>query len=455
MDNPVQLLARLDTDPRVAKLKSIFPPHSSLALIGGTVRDALLGRAHEDLDFASALTPHETMTLLAQHGVRTIPTGLKHQTITVLPIDGLPHVEITTFRGPNLQAAGGQSFSKTIEEDVQFRDFTLNALAYLVSERKFVDKVGGLEDITTGTIRAVGHAGDRFAEDPLRVLRMVRFACVFSFRIEGKTFAAAPKFAPQLEHVSVERIREEYNKILISEKPDWGTLTLIELGAFAHIIPEVLSFVNFEQNSFHTADLLTHTLEVVRKTSPDLILRLAALLHDVGKPQTLSIDEETQERHFYLHEVTGAEMSERILRRLRYSNEIIDAVVTLVRTHMRPLESGPGGLRRLLRDTGEHYQLWRELKEADASSCKLDPATLEQRLTDFDRQMAEVKLGPKLSPLSSLAIKGTDLLALGMAEGPRIGEILRALHERVLDQPELNERETLLKLASELGDPSA
>ena len=174
-------------------------------------------------------------------------------------------------------------------------------------------------------------------------------------------------------------------------------------------------------------------------TNSNLVLRLAALLHDVGKPATLSVDEQG-ERHFYLHEDVGAKMAQEILFRLRASGEIADQVSTLIKTHMRPLDAGPGGLRRLLRDTGDLYSLWRELKEADASACKIDPENLRQQFVDFDTNMAEVLKGPKVSPLKSLAINGNDLQEIGVPFVRQIGELLRALHERVLDDPALNER---------------
>lgn len=444
-------LEALRADPRVKKLLTALGEEAQLHIVGGTVRDAYLGKTNADIDLASAFPPEILTERLLKQGIKLIPTGLKHQTVTTVPLDGLPGIEITSFRGPHLSPLGGAIVSNSIDEDLKYRDFTVNAMAYDLSSSRFLDPQGGMADLEQKILRAVGNAKERFAEDPLRTLRLVRFATTLDLIPDPETFSAAQASVLELEHVSVERIREEFNKTLLSNSPKMGIRLLLTLGAMDYIIPEILTFVGFEQNTYHTADLLTHTLEVLQKTSPVLPLRLAALLHDVGKPPSLTIDEPSGDRHFYRHEVIGAAMSRKILRYLRYSNELVDAVCTLVSTHMRPIEAGAGGMRRLLRDTSELFPLWRELKYCDASSCKIDIETLQQRLEKFDQDMAKIQQGPELSPLSSLAISGRDLLEAGLKEGPIIGEILRALHERVLDSPELNEKLTLLALAQEMG----
>jgi tRNA nucleotidyltransferase (CCA-adding enzyme) len=264
--------------------------------------------------------------------------------------------------------------------------------------------------------------------------------------IAPETLEASRAFATTLRAVSVERVREEFSKTLTSQQPSRGLLLLLDLGFLPFIMPELIPSVDFEQNKFHRLDVFRHTLEVVENTAPDLVLRLSALLHDVGKPATLSVDEEGN-RHFFLHEVVGAELAHHALTRLRYSNEVTESVTKLVRLHMRPFEAGPGGLRRILRDTGEEYDRWRALKEADIRGCKVSDEAVQEMLVRFDAVMAEIQKGPQLSPLSSLAVRGGDIMQLGTTEGPMIGEILRALHERVLDDPSLNTAEQLLTLA--------
>lgn len=442
-------IQELCEDSRTILLAELLASGGPLYLVGGTVRDAMLKRPPKDLDFASGLTPTELVELLEAAGIRVIPTGLQHQTVTVLPVDGLPSVEITTFRSKGMRPESGLVAGSSIEEDLSYRDFSINALAVDVATRELFDCGSGIEDLKRKKLSAVGNAQERFSEDPLRILRLIRLAAQLEFSIEKETWTAARAALAELPTVSIERIRDEFNKTLLSAKAGWGIMQLQRLGVLKAILPEIDSFVDFEQNRYHKADLFIHTLEVLDGVSPDLILRLSALFHDVGKPPTLSVDEEG-ERHFYRHESVGARLTREILTRLRYSNEIIKQVATLVKTHMRPLTAGPGGLRRLLRDTEELYPQWRELKESDSLACKLEPEQLMAELKDFDIRMQLIQEGPEVSPLSSLAIKGNDLLELGMSPGPKIGEILRALHEKVLDDPSLNTKEILLKLVADI-----
>ena len=446
------LLKQVSSDPRLSPLRVSLGADAELHLVGGTVRDALLGKPHSDIDLATRLTPDQLRLRLEAASIHVIPTGLKHQTVTAVPITGCPAVEITTFRGAGMDPAGGVVAADTILEDLRYRDFTINAMAYCLERCELIDPNGGQADLDAGLVRAVGDPAARFSEDPLRTMRMVRFAAALNFTIVPSTFSAARSFVDKTAAVSVERLREELFKILVAPGVDQGLRQLHDLGLLKLMLPEVDLFYGFEQNRFHKADLFNHTLEVVTGTEPTLVLRLAALLHDVGKPPTLSVDEQG-ERHFYLHEDVGAKMAQQILLRLRASGELTDQVCTLIKTHMRPLDAGPGGLRRLLRDTGDIYSLWRVLKEADASACKINPENLRQQFAEFDANMAEILKGPKVSPLKSLAVNGNDLQEIGVPFGRQIGELLRALHERVLDDPSLNDKETLLKLARQISGP--
>lgn len=436
-------------DPRVVKLSSALGSDAQLHLVGGTVRDCLRGAGAQDLDFATSLVPAEVAARLERAGIRQIPTGLKHQTVTALPDPDMPAVELTTFRGPEMSPQGGVVVGASIDEDLRYRDFTVNAIAFDIATATLRDPLQGAADINSRLLRAVGDPQARFREDPLRTMRLVRFAVQLDFSIDEATFGAARALASSIQQVSVERIRDELVKTLLSPDPARGFRLFHQLGLLALVLPEVETFVGFEQNRFHKADLFEHTLEVVEKSAPDLTLRLAALLHDVAKPATLSVDD-AGDRHFFRHEIVGADIAEEIMQRLRFSNAVVRDVSVLIRTHMRPLSAGAGGLRRLLRDTGELYPLWRALKWADASACKIDDQVLARELHEFDEAIAEVKKGPELSPLKSLALNGRDLLELGIPESPLIGRILRGLHEQVLDNPELNDRDTLLALVPEL-----
>lgn len=444
-----KLLENIARDPRVVMICSALGGDAGLHLVGGTVRDAMLGNAHADIDLATKFEPDVLRRRLEAAGIHVIPTGLKHQTVTAVPVAGAPAVELTTFRGPGMNPQGGVVSSDSISEDLSFRDFTINAMAWDIGGGKLIDPTGGQADLKARLIRAVGSPAERFSEDPLRTMRMVRFSAALGFAIDPATFEAARGFTEKTAGVAIERLREELFKTLIAPGVEDGIRQLHELGLLKALLPEVDLFYGFEQNRFHKADLFNHTLEVVARTNSDLVLRLAALLHDVGKPPTLSVGEDG-ERHFYLHEDVGAKMAEEILLRLRASGELIQQVSTLIRTHMRPLDAGPGGLRRLLRDTAELYPRWRELKEADASACKIEPENLRAQFAEFDSNMAEVLKGPKVSPLKSLAVDGNDLQSIGVPFGPEVGIVLRALHERVLDDPALNVKDTLIQLAREM-----
>ena len=446
-------LNQLLADERFVALHRALPG-AELYFVGGCVRDALRGLTPKDLDFACALEPDALTAQLTAAGMYVIPTGLRHQTVTVIALPETSQIEITTFRGPGMSPAGGVVKGNSIEEDLAYRDFTVNSLA-LSCTGKLIDPNNGAADIDSRLLRTVGNSDDRFKEDPLRVWRLVRFACSLQFAIDPSTETAAAKFAEAATKVSIERIRDEFNKIMVSPEPVRGLRLLLKLGVLAPILPEVASMEGFEQNKFHHLDLLEHTFAVVEKTEPILELRLSALLHDIGKIPTLTVSEpkpgETAgDRHFYLHEAVGADMTGEIMERMRYSNQQASQVGTLVRTHMRPVTAGPGGLRRLLRDTEEVFDLWRALKEADASSTPMDPEELRTQLAAFDEAMVEIKKGPNVSPLKNLAIGGQELIELGMTPGPQFGVILRALHERVLDNPELNTREALLGLVNEI-----
>lgn len=442
-----QFLARIERLSHA--LKNPDGVWSPLYVVGGTVRDAYLRRGSADIDLASPLLPVELAKRLEMSGLRVLPTGLKHQTVTVLWEDGST-AEITTFRKQGITSKEGVVQGDTIEEDLRLRDFTINALAYGVHDQRIIDPCQGICDLNNGVLRGVEDPEQRFKEDPLRILRMVRLACTLNFGIDTETYAAAIRVVPMLRETSAERIREEFNRIVMSSLPGLGLRLLADLGVVASHFPELAVCVGFEQNRFHKADVFEHTLEVVENVEADLTLRLAALFHDIGKPPTMTLDEVDGDRHFFKHEVVGAELTEQLMSRLRYSNEMIRDVSELVRLHMRPTEAGAGGLRRLLRDTGELFERWRALKDADARACRLPGEHVDALMEKFDLAMAEIRHGPAVSPLASLAVKGRDLLKSGYKAGPAIGIILRALHERVLDDPSLNEKSTLLALVPEI-----
>lgn len=471
--------ALLSCPPTTSQIAPIVcQEHPQLYVVGGTLRNFFIDNSPSDLDLATSLAPQEIIDRLSAANMHSIFTSEKHLTVTAViphsfayieqesgekenqtPDDqhSYQHVEITTLR--DIPVLGNPELrpGSDILKDLEYRDFTVNALAYDFHTDELIDPYNGLADIANRVLRGVSSPHLRFKEDPLRIMRMVRLAVQYGLRIDTETWEAATALPESLITISPERLRDELTKLLLSPSPARGIELLAQCGALKFILPEVDAFQNFEQNKYHKADLFYHTLEALSNTNQhiqhssedNLILRLAALLHDVGKPASLSVDSQG-ERHFYLHEVIGAEMIQPILSRLRFSNDIIRTVKNLVRHHMRPIDCGHPGIRRLLRDTNDTFTLWRALKEADGTACTTDKAIVLQQLEHFDQQVELVKSAPDVSPLKSLAINGTDLLELGIPKGKQIGELLRKLHELVLEDPDCNTKEFLLMQAKEL-----
>lgn len=438
-------LANLCKSKDLQTLLSALGDDSELYLVGGSIRDALTGLPTSDLDLACSLSPEKITEKLITAGIHTIPTGLQHQTVTAVISEATGNIEITTFRGSGMKPCGGVVQGKSIEEDLAFRDFTINSIAYNCKTFELIDPHQGLKDIEAKIIRCVGSAKERFAEDPLRVLRMIRFHSTLGFAIEENLIKDSSEFINAFKLISIERVRDEFSKTICGKNVTSALTLLHEIGILKTFLPELSTCVGFEQNRYHSKGVFEHTLEVVSKTRPQLTLRLSALFHDIGKPPSLSIGEDG-ERHFYKHERIGAEMTQEIMPRMKYSKKLTEQVRKLVDTHMRPITAKAAGLRRLLRDTEGVYPLWRELKEADATSVRLNQEMLSKQLIDFDESIQKILEQPDVSPLKNLAIKGNDLIELGLSPNPRFGEILRALHEKVLDEPELNRKDILIDL---------
>ena len=438
-------LRQILLNPELRLLESTLA--TELYLVGGTVRDAIAGlETKGDFDLAANLSPEVILARLTKANIQVIPTGLKHQTVmAVFPAAQL-HVEITSLR--TKKSDGTIGVGTSIDEDLRLRDFTINALAFSFNDKLLLDPLSGGKDIENKIIRACANPLERIKEDPLRALRAVRLAATLGYTIDGKTAEAVKQSAELLRKVSLERIRDEFEKILVGPFPRRGLELLLELNLLAVCLPEIMSSVNCAQNRFHSADVFVHTLDVLDNTRADLLLRLSALFHDIGKPHTISIDEETGDRHFYKHETVGADITSKALSRMKFSNEVNEATTALVRLHMRPTDSGTPGLRRLIRDTGELFPIWRELKEADTLATNVNSEVFLSHLKEFDERIAEIKKGPELSPLSALALKGKDLMAMGIPQSPIMGVILRHLHEKVLDNPEINTVEALTGIVS-------
>lgn len=419
-------------------------------LVGGCVRDLLLGRPPGDWDIATAATPDQVQATFS----RTRPTGIAHGTVTVLA--GNRALEVTTFRTEGKYSDHRHPdwvrFTTAIEADLSRRDFTINAMA-LSEDGRLIDPFHGLRDLCRGVIRAVGNPEQRFKEDALRMLRAVRFSAQLGFRIDDATLAAIAKHAALLQHVSKERIRDEFSKLLLAPKPQAALNTLKDTGLLQQFLPELLEGVGVEQNIHHAYTVWEHNVRACEEAPPVLHLRLAALLHDVAKPRCLTVDEHGG-RHFYHHEVVGAQMANDILRRLRYDNDTRRRVVHLIRHHLA-LHHYPdmtdAAVRRLIRRIGlEHLDDLVQLRIADRKASGTKRSPLSRGATLLLRRIEKVLEEDAAFGLKDLAVNGHDVMRiLQIPPGPKVGKVLNDLLEMVLEDPSLNDPQTLEQIIRE------
>ena len=414
--------------------------------VGGCVRDSLLGRAPQDWDICTAARPEETAACFSD--LRTILTGARYGTVTVLYED-IPY-EITTFRAEegysDCRHPDAVRFLPALEGDLARRDFTVNAMA-ADSAGRVTDCCGGLEDLRQGRVRCVGDPEQRFQEDALRILRGLRFAARFDFSIDPATGAAIHALAPLLGRVAPERLSKELTGLLCG--PGAGRI-LGEYGdVLTLLIPELGPCRGFVQyNPHHIFDVWTHILHVLEGVPPRPVLRLAALLHDVGKPACFTMDKNLV-GHFYGHAVAGAAMAEDILRRLRFDGHTVQTVTRLVRRHDRDLPRTARAMSRMLGEFGEDtVRDLLLLRAADRMGKGTEPAEAVQADLETATALLEQVLAAKTCfSLRHLAVNGRDLTALGMAPGPALGRTLQALLAAVMEERVPNEREALLELA--------
>jgi tRNA nucleotidyltransferase (CCA-adding enzyme) len=426
--------------PRLAPIVLALGSDADVHLVGGAVRDLALGAAASDIDIASRLLPEEAALRCVRSGLKVVETGLKHGTITIVH-EG-EHIELTTFRQPNPHHVN--KYALSITEDLGGRDFTINALAVSLSSYALVDPFLGLSDLASRTLRCVGDASQRFNEDPLRLLRMIRFGVAAGRTVTPQTLEAAQRHAERILEVSPERVQVELKRILVTAHPAAAIRQMLALGLLKLVLPELIPMVGVEQNEFHTEDVFDHTLSVLERCPPNAMLRLIALFHDSGKPATLSVGEDGR-RHFYEHETVSERLCLAALERLKFSGEEITHVSRVVRMHMRPIECGPPGIRRILRDVAPYYDDWRTFKYADAPPIMADDMVL-QRLSQFD-EMVAAELRRREKQGNRLAVRGDDLIALGMKPGAAMGKLLKELEELVIENPDRNTKEELLREA--------
>ncbi len=414
-------------------------------VVGGCVRDSILGREPEDWDITTSAKPEQVKKLFP----RTIDTGIQHGTVTVmLEKEGF---EVTTYRIDGKYEDSRHpkevTFTPNLTEDLRRRDFTINAMAYN-NETGLVDAFGGLEDIDRKIIRCVGNAKERFSEDALRIMRAIRFSAQLGYSIEEETCEAIKELAPTLEAISAERVRVELEKLLISPNPNYLQYAY-EMGITKVILPEFDVCMETPQNHpHHMYGVGEHVLHSLDKVEPDRILRLTMLFHDIGKPATISTDEEGI-NHFYEHHQVGEEMTREILKRLRFDNDTINKVCKLVLYHDYGNSVTPDMriVRRAINRVGEEmFPYLFPVKRADvlAQSDYMREEKLES-IDQWEKIYYEIMDASQCVSLKDLAVTGKDLIAEGYKPGPELGRMLNELLNLVLENPQCNTREYLLQ----------
>lgn len=416
--------------------------------VGGCVRDSILGRKPDDWDITTSATPQETKQLFQ----KTFDTGIEHGTITVLL--GKDAYEVTTYRVDgkyeDSRHPSEVTFTRSLKEDLLRRDFTMNAMAYNDKEG-LVDIFGGMDDLQNRCIRCVGNAEERFREDALRILRAVRFAAQLDFEVEEETKQGIRRLAPTLANISAERIQVELVKMLVSPNP--GLLRMAyELGITQVILPEFdVMMQTTQETPHHCYSVGEHTLRAVELIRAEKALRLTMLLHDVAKPKMKTVDDKGR-AHFKKHDLEGTQMAKAILRRLKFDNDTMNKVTKLVAYHDYRMEAEPRLVRRAMNRIGEDlFAEYLEVRMADtlAQSAYQREEKL-QNLQDIRSCYEEIMENKQCVSLKELAVTGSDLIADGMMPGKEIGHVLNLLLEQVLEKPELNDKETLLRLRKEM-----
>ena len=433
----------------VSNIINILESHGFEAyVVGGCVRDSILGRVPNDWDITTDALPEKVMEVFKDIGATVVPTGIKHGTVTV--IINNDSYEITTYRidGEYKDSRRPEEviFTSKLEEDLARRDFTINAMAFNPKEG-LKDYFNGIDDLKERKIRTVRNPMDRFEEDALRMLRAIRFSAQLTFDIEEETIEAIKKLSSNIKNISVERIREEFNKIILSDNPK-AIYDLYEYGLLENFLPEFQFAINTKQNNpHHIYTVGEHIIKSMENIDKELILRLTMFLHDIGKPKTITTDENGID-HFYNHPLVSKDMAEDILRRMKYDNNTIAKVLLLVQYHDQRVNSKKS-IRKLLSKVGEEN--FNDLIKVWTADIKAQsPKFIEEKLDVINAikdKFKEIIESNQCFSLKDLAISGKDLIKLGIKPGKEIGIILNKLLEEVIENPELNDKDKLIKRA--------
>lgn len=424
-------------------------------LVGGCVRDSILGRPIHDYDITTSATPDEMIEVFKDK--RIIETGLQHGTITIV-IDGEGY-ECTTYRIDGNYSDGRRpdsvTFTRNLKEDLKRRDFTINAMAYN-DEVGLIDPFNGMEDIEHYKIRCVGRAEDRFSEDTLRILRAIRFASQLGFVVDSDASLNIHKMYKNLENISTERINSEFCKIALSS--EFYIQIVLFREVFSLFIPEIKDMFGFQQNNpYHIYDVWNHTVHAVQAyecdcepdlNSRDLITSLAVFFHDIGKPHCYQ-DGEDGIRHFKGHGKVSANMTDTIMKRLRFDNDTREKVVQLVYYHDATFEVGEKYIKRWLNKIGEEqFRRLLNVRRADIKAqAYIEQESRLQKIDNIEYILEEVLQDDECFSLKDLAVNGKDLITIGYKPGKEIGEVLNNLLDSVISGEYINEKEKLLEIA--------
>lgn len=428
-------------------------------LVGGCVRDLVMQKIPKDWDIATNATPEEIISVFP----KTFYAN-DFGTVTVVNEDTLNeavrHIEVTPFREETTYSDKRHpdqvTFGHNLSDDLKRRDFTINALAYDPTTGELVDQYDGQGDIKKKLVRAVGDPNERLNEDPLRIMRAIRIVVELGFGIESKTEAAIREHNKEIGHISVERIRDEFTRIIMSPRPLAGINMLNHIGILKFILPELEEGLHVKQNGDHIYDVWEHTLRVVQHSADrdwPLHVRLAALFHDIAKPRTRRFDEVKQDYTFYGHEVVGARLVKVIMNRLKFPSKITETVEKLVRNHMFFTDIDRitlSAVRRIVRNVGPD-RVWDLMKVRACDRIGMGrPVEEPYRLRKYESMIEEALRAP--TSVDMLKINGEQVMTMTkLPPGPKIGFILHALLEETLDNPDLNTEEYLEKRVGELA----
>ena len=450
---PTTLTDAINEKPFLKEVSAAYIKEGfEIYLVGGAVRDGILGVKTTDFDFATNASTEESLTILKKKGHKTTEIGKAYGTVET-NIEKCS-IHVTTYREDTYTTESRKpeiKNTKSLEKDLSRRDFTLNSIAYDIAKNEIIDPYGGLKDLSEGKIKTPSSPEISFSDDPLRMVRACRFISTHGFTPSTEVFDAISKNLERIAIVSEERIRDELTKLLIGKNPSIGIRALLESGLSKLIMPELNELKMEVDPNHHHKDVYEHTLVVLDRVSPTIVSRMSALLHDIGKPKTKGI--ENGKVHFRHHEVVGAKMTKKIMKRFKYDKETINKVALLVENHLRPHTFKMGwtdsAVRRYIIDSDGLTEELNELVRADITTKnKEKEAEINKYLDEMEKRIEEVKEKEELSKLRP-PITGNEIMDMfDLEPGPIVGKIMDALYEQRINDGEVSKDEAI-KLAKE------